>query len=184
MQDGYTFVMDKRCARHSIFIRSMLGEAGGSAQQRTKRIDVGASASTSMSLAQANGSGSATPLNGVHALGTPPPEEDSTPTTTAGKASEYVNPFASGPVEEDGAVDGLIDDGVDTPFADGFAEARDNTVHLSNIRGVILEKVVEYLCHTAKYSKSKDTDIPNFEHRIPPELALELLMAADFLQED
>ncbi|PWN51432.1 hypothetical protein IE53DRAFT_386172 [Violaceomyces palustris] len=49
-------------------------------------------------------------------------------------------------------------------------------------RGEVLEKVVEYLIYNTKYSQtSNDADIPDFQNRIPPEIALELLMAADFL---
>lgn len=43
--------------------------------------------------------------------------------------------------------------------------------------GVILEKVCEYLYY---HEKNKDAkDVPDME--IPPELCLEMLMAADFL---
>ena len=44
--------------------------------------------------------------------------------------------------------------------------------------GVVLEKVCEYLYYNVKHKDEKD--VPDME--IPPELCLELLMAADFLQ--
>lgn len=43
--------------------------------------------------------------------------------------------------------------------------------------GTILEKVCEYFYYNEKYRDA--TDVPDME--IPPELALELLMIADFL---
>lgn len=43
--------------------------------------------------------------------------------------------------------------------------------------GVILEKVCEYLYYNETHRDQKD--VPDME--IPPELCLELLMAADFL---
>lgn len=43
--------------------------------------------------------------------------------------------------------------------------------------GVVLEKVCEYFYYNEKYKDQKD--VPDME--IPPELCLELLMAADYL---
>jgi len=43
--------------------------------------------------------------------------------------------------------------------------------------GVVLEKVCEYFYYNEKYKDAKD--VPDME--IPPELCLELLMAADYL---
>lgn len=49
-------------------------------------------------------------------------------------------------------------------------------------RAAVLEKVVEYLEWNNKYKDaSEGTRIPDFQKNIPPELALELLMTADFL---
>lgn len=45
------------------------------------------------------------------------------------------------------------------------------------ISGVVLEKVCEYLYYNQKHAESKD--VPDME--IPPELCLELLIAADYL---
>ncbi|CDO56682.1 similar to Saccharomyces cerevisiae YPL046C ELC1 Elongin C [Geotrichum candidum] len=59
----------------------------------------------------------------------------------------------------------------------GFVESTSNIVKLPNISGILLEKVCEYLYFNLKY-KNK-TGVPQFE--IPPELALEMLVVADFL---
>lgn len=56
-------------------------------------------------------------------------------------------------------------------------ESTSNVVKLPNISGILLEKVCEYLYFNLKY-KNK-TGVPQFE--IPPELALEMLVVADFL---
>ena len=60
---------------------------------------------------------------------------------------------------------------------DNFVEALENRCHFESINGVVLEKVCEYLYYAEKYKDSKD--VPDME--LPPELCLELLMAADFL---
>ena len=76
---------------------------------------------------------------------------------------------------------GTIKTMLSTSEGGGFAEAQSNTVSLQ-IRGEVLEKVIEYLMWKTKYSDASSTvDIPDFQNRIPPEIALELLMAADFL---
>jgi elongin-C len=49
---------------------------------------------------------------------------------------------------------------------------------LTNNSGVILEKVVEYLYYNQKHTNS--TNVPDMD--IPPELCLELLYAADYLE--
>ena len=43
--------------------------------------------------------------------------------------------------------------------------------------GMVLEKVCEYLCYNEKHKDQ--IDVPDMD--IPPELCLELLMAADYL---
>jgi hypothetical protein len=48
---------------------------------------------------------------------------------------------------------------------------------LINPSGVVLEKVCEYLYYNQKHADSKDVS----DMDIPPELCLELLIAADFL---
>lgn len=58
----------------------------------------------------------------------------------------------------------------------GFAEAESNTARLQ-IRGEVLEKVIEYLHFKTKYGAAADMDVPDFKNRIPPEIALELYVA-------
>jgi len=79
---------------------------------------------------------------------------------------------------------------------DNFAESRTNRCVFENIKydftlshckafltnlcsnsGVVLEKVCEYFYYNEKNKNQKD--VPDME--IPPELCLELLMAADYL---
>ncbi|KAG8732536.1 hypothetical protein FRC12_019231 [Ceratobasidium sp. 428] len=62
----------------------------------------------------------------------------------------------------------------------GFAEAQSKTCSLQ-YRAAVVEKLVEYLNFHHLYKDAKPQDIPNFQTRIPPELALELLSAADYL---
>ncbi|KAK9480793.1 BTB/POZ protein [Lipomyces japonicus] len=59
-----------------------------------------------------------------------------------------------------------------------FAEARENRVVLPNISGILLEKVCEYLYYNLKNASNPGV-IPEFD--VPPELALELLVASDYL---
>ena len=59
-----------------------------------------------------------------------------------------------------------------------FREAQDNMIRLPDISGYILEKVVQYLHYKAQHSNSENR-IPEF--MIEPELALELLIAAKYL---
>ncbi|KAG7005049.1 amino-acid permease GAP3 [Physcia stellaris] len=60
-----------------------------------------------------------------------------------------------------------------------FAEAVTGRCTLGSINGVVLEKVCEYLYYNLKNKDAKD--VPDME--IPSELCLELLMAADYLNE-
>lgn len=62
-------------------------------------------------------------------------------------------------------------------ISDNFSEALTNRCELREINGVVLEKVCEYLYYNEKYKDAKD--VPDMD--IPPELCLELLMAADYL---
>ncbi|KAF2869596.1 BTB/POZ protein [Massariosphaeria phaeospora] len=59
----------------------------------------------------------------------------------------------------------------------GFRENAQSRVDLPTINGVILEKVCEYLYYNQKHVESKE--VPDMD--IPPELCLELLIAADYL---
>ncbi|KAI9774284.1 MAG: Transcription elongation factor B (SIII), polypeptide 1 (15kDa, elongin C) [Geoglossum simile] len=58
-----------------------------------------------------------------------------------------------------------------------FSEAIENKATLENLNGVVLEKVCEYFYFYEKYKDSRDS--PDMD--IPPEMCLELLMAADYL---
>ncbi|KAK7207269.1 BTB/POZ protein [Myxozyma melibiosi] len=63
-------------------------------------------------------------------------------------------------------------------FEGAGLESQSNRVILKDINGVLLEKVCEYLCYNLKHQNNPG-NIPEFE--IPPEMALELLVASDFL---
>ncbi|QGA14398.1 hypothetical protein EYB26_002051 [Talaromyces marneffei] len=58
-----------------------------------------------------------------------------------------------------------------------FSEALTGTCVLENITGVVLEKVCEYFCYNDKMKEQVNV----VDMDIPPELCLELLMAADYL---
>lgn len=63
-------------------------------------------------------------------------------------------------------------------YLGAFSEAMTGRCRLENINGVVLQKVVEYFYYNEKHRDSlgvQDMDIP-------PELCLELLMAADYLE--
>ncbi|KAI0794859.1 POZ domain-containing protein [Abortiporus biennis] len=61
-----------------------------------------------------------------------------------------------------------------------FAEALTDTCEISE-RGAVVEKLCEYLAYKSLYEGSKE-EIPDFTERIPPEVALELLQAADYYE--
>lgn len=58
-----------------------------------------------------------------------------------------------------------------------FSESATGIVRLESIEGVLLEKVCEYFYYHLKYRDAKE--VPEFQ--FGPELALNLLVAADFL---
>ncbi|KAL2849561.1 BTB/POZ protein [Aspergillus pseudoustus] len=58
-----------------------------------------------------------------------------------------------------------------------FSEALSGRCVFENLSGVVLEKVCEYFCYNDK--NKNQTNVPDMD--IPPELCLELLMAADYL---
>ncbi|CAM9431351.1 unnamed protein product, partial [Discosporangium mesarthrocarpum] len=60
----------------------------------------------------------------------------------------------------------------------GFDEASSGMVHFQDISTPILEKVIQFVYYKAR-EKQDATRIPEFH--IEPELAVELLMAANFL---
>ena len=59
-----------------------------------------------------------------------------------------------------------------------FREAQDKIISFPDIPGYILERIVRYLHYKAQYSNTS-ARIPDF--MIDPEMALELLIAAKYL---
>ncbi|KAI0916650.1 hypothetical protein AcV5_003078 [Taiwanofungus camphoratus] len=62
-----------------------------------------------------------------------------------------------------------------------FAEAVSNTCPI-NERGAVVERLCEYLTYKALYADAPPKEIPDFTERLMPEIALELLMAADYYE--
>jgi transcription elongation factor B subunit 1 len=58
-----------------------------------------------------------------------------------------------------------------------YSEAKDNHVTFPEISTRVLEKVIEYFHYKVRYSHS--SEMPEF--KVEPEIALELLMASNFL---
>jgi hypothetical protein len=149
IQDGYHFLVDRRCALLSAPLRSTLGD------KSSKQVDLGKHSATTSNIA----------------IEEPPTSVSAAPTlssTTTSDPEGYSNPFAVNAADED------QDGGKMNGLESGFAEAKSNRINLPNMRGIVLEKVVEYLCWYGKYLNAKDVDIPKFEPRIMPEIALEL----------
>ncbi|ULT99027.1 hypothetical protein L3Y34_000405 [Caenorhabditis briggsae] len=59
-----------------------------------------------------------------------------------------------------------------------YAENESNVVYFREIPSHVLQKVCQYFAYKVRYTHAA-TEIPEFP--IPPEVALELLMAANFL---
>jgi len=65
---------------------------------------------------------------------------------------------------------------------DSFTEAVQK-VCVVDERAAVTEKFVEYLAYKATYENvNPNEEIPDFQERIAPEIALELLSAADYLE--
>jgi len=60
-----------------------------------------------------------------------------------------------------------------------FREAQDNVIRFPEIAGYVLERVIKYFHYKAKHSNSTSR-LPQFV--IEPEVSLELLIAAKFLE--
>ena len=60
-----------------------------------------------------------------------------------------------------------------------FEEATSKTIRLNNVRAPILERIIEYWHYRSQYSDHVDL-LPKFE--IDPQIAIELLNCAEFLQ--
>ena len=65
-----------------------------------------------------------------------------------------------------------------TMLEGNFRESNENLIRFPDISGHILERVVRYIYYKAQHSQS-NTRIPEFP--IEPEIALELLIAAKYL---
>jgi len=72
----------------------------------------------------------------------------------------------------------LVSGTIKSMLEGGFSEAENRRVAFQDISTPILEKIVQYFYYKLKYTNST-TSIPEFS--IDPETALELLMAANFL---
>ncbi|KAK7062654.1 elongin C [Paramarasmius palmivorus] len=66
-------------------------------------------------------------------------------------------------------------------MSSGYSESETKTYNASNDRGIIVQKLLEYMCFKAHYSNTKrKVPLNEFMDRIPPEIVLELLLAADY----
>jgi transcription elongation factor B subunit 1 len=63
--------------------------------------------------------------------------------------------------------------------AGGFAETASRRVDLPEIPSHVLEKCCQYFYYKLRYNNTASKEIPEFS--VPPEMALELLMAANYL---
>ncbi|EED13141.1 transcriptional elongation regulator Elc1/Elongin C, putative [Talaromyces stipitatus ATCC 10500] len=90
-------------------------------------------------------------------------------TLVSGDGFEFVIPRSTACVS--GTIRRMLDS------SSKFSEAITGTCVLENITGVVLEKVCEYFCYNEKMKDQ--VNVPDMD--IPPELCLELLMAADYL---
>ncbi|KAL8709223.1 MAG: hypothetical protein Q9220_005966 [cf. Caloplaca sp. 1 TL-2023] len=75
-----------------------------------------------------------------------------------------------------GTIRKMLDTNIHGAMAGNFIEARSGRCSFEQFNGIILEKLCEYLYYNLKYKESKD--VPDMD--IPPNLCLELLVAADF----
>mmetsp|Transcript_15166 Transcript_15166/g.18467 ORF Transcript_15166/g.18467 Transcript_15166/m.18467 type:complete len:104 (+) Transcript_15166:125-436(+) len=80
-------------------------------------------------------------------------------------------------VERETAINGSIT--LKAMLEGNFRESEDNVIKFPEIEGMILEKVIKYLHYKRKHSKTTG-QIPEFS--IEPEIALELLIASNYLQ--
>lgn len=59
-----------------------------------------------------------------------------------------------------------------------FTEQQSGTIELPDISSAVLERVVDYMLYKLKYNNSR---VPIPEFALPPEIALEVLVAANYL---
>jgi len=65
----------------------------------------------------------------------------------------------------------------------GFSEAHSKTCDLKETRAPVVEKLIEYLAYKKQYENAGPREeIPEFTERIPPEIALELLLAGHYFE--
>ena len=64
-----------------------------------------------------------------------------------------------------------------TTLSGTYTESKDNQISFPEISTHVLEKVIEYFHYKVRYSHS--SEMPEF--KVEPEIALELLMASNFL---
>ncbi|PAV17725.1 POZ domain-containing [Pyrrhoderma noxium] len=60
-----------------------------------------------------------------------------------------------------------------------FSESLTGIIRIDQ-SGIVVEKLIEYLMYKKLYEHVAPKDRPDFQERIIPEIALELLVAADF----
>jgi transcription elongation factor B subunit 1 len=65
------------------------------------------------------------------------------------------------------------------PCAGNFQETESRTVHLAEIPARVLEKCCQYFYFKLRYANTPAKSVPEF--KVPPEMALELLMASNYL---
>ena len=104
-------------------------------------------------------------------------------TATEGKLQEDVTPMVKIVSAEDHEfyVDrktAMVSGTIRAMLSGQFAESSGD-IKFPEISGAILEKVIQYMYYKVKYTKST---VPIPEFPIEPELALELLMAANYLE--
>ncbi|KAI1006738.1 hypothetical protein K3495_g1479 [Podosphaera aphanis] len=97
---------------------------------------------------------------------------------TTENSNEYVTLVSSDGFEfvilrDAACISGMIK----TMLSGDYQEAKQGRCVFREINGIVLEKVAEYLYYNHK--NRNRVDVPDMD--IPPELCLELLMAADFL---
>eukprot|EP01083_Nonionella_stella_P292192 993864_1 len=80
-------------------------------------------------------------------------------------------------IEREVAINGSIT--MKAMLEGNYRESEDNVIRFPEIEGLILEKVIQYL-HYKKHHMKSTGKIPEF--KIEPEIALELLMASNYLQ--
>ncbi|POY74160.1 hypothetical protein BMF94_2734 [Rhodotorula taiwanensis] len=70
---------------------------------------------------------------------------------------------------------------IKTTLSSDFSETTSGRIELPEQRAEIVEKVAEYLVYKDRYKETKG-EIPDFKDRIKPEIALEMLMASDYME--